>query len=808
MPQDPSSPQGTLLAISPDYAVSEWLDDNDSRSESNEKAIARGSFHGLGVTYLMEGGTGRVRARLEPCDLNAAGTHLRGGKRVLFLLFSLFGLDLQRGPMRNLWCLDAKDSNGLLSAGLAGYPAAQAAKRLKQSMQTRTEQQAPEPAQPVEPAEPEGIAQAPTTRLDAVPPASLQVVLSLLPSNGSNLRAVSRGIGEAVHEQHRWKVLKSRVKSVSTPKDVGAVLEDLGLASTGTPLSVLKGERTREAEVLAALASRTKTSYWRAHAESVGEPLLRAIMALPTPARHAPLRLWLQAQCNEPDPADARGRWSQLYRQLPARDKAKLCVGILPQYGYQSVHHAAALGIDDRERWLDIARELNNDELKAFAGAVVESWRLGSESEDVFLERVLEIVEVSSALGPARLSAVIAGILTYARQILTLAPPGVAPVLVEDSVVQDDTVWRRLLAAVPAREALGPLLECASQAAMMLWVDPHGVGALMAPEVKRLLDRVSGEAPDALTDAQRSEILMKLHRCPDVDITPHWFTLIEYCERPKTPSADVRRLAYALCAALPRVTDRSAVHRLLALCQSPRLSLVMQAKLLSNLEQNQPAESPWFQCKERFDAALDVARRDGPLEALYSVLLALPPEHFERALDIVRERGKAAMVQMLSHLIINDRGKLRAATLFGRLSLPDRLDYIRHRFVPPSFITGLLVLQRTTQLAPNTAAELFNAVTLNCIRFSAQPYDMARALLSFVTPLLDMHERYPALVADPRYWARILYLLERSQRHWLDSFWAILELRGATWNRLKTCAPALEGEVHSALAAQMERERP
>lgn len=837
MPLHPAPVPREPLAFSPDYSITQWLDVSDPRSGPAEIAIATGTFRNVTVTYLVNNADGRVRAEPAPANVRAAGARLKGLNRVLFLLFSLVGLDMQSGAMRSLWRLSAADSDRFTGLGFAGVRAARSA-AMRSRFDTCPAQDAepassidpcvggvpasqPQPQPPLQASEPSPPAINPAATegsmtLDAIPAPSLQGVMALLRGKGTAMTAVNRRMHAALAEEKHWAELKSRAKSVVTPADVLGILEAMNLASNGEAIPVLKGKRTREASVLAQLASSTGRRHWAEQHPHIVEQVRLAIMALPIPARHAALRRWLEVHPAAGSGKRCPGRsWpSDLYDQLPANEKAILCTSLISSCCWGEHYDAVALGLI-RRRWLSIAKEMDTAGLESFTQAVLETRRV--DKDPVYWHwhghraAVKEILRDSAQLDPARRALVISGILCHASRILREASELEDAGIPRADMAREGSLWRELLDAVPPRHAYAVLSRLTWQPSAhddrgCPW---HGYRDIAAAEVKRLMARVTSEEPEALTAIQRQELLFKIDVLEGTNFEDSWFAVMDLCERPETPTADLKRLVDELAKALPKMKSDRAWRRMLALCQSPRLSPVKQARLLALMESTLPTEtSAYFQCEERFDLAFRLAERGGPIEAIDAMLLSMPAGRFEQALDLIlgrsREEVRAAL-QRLMRVSGSASVQAKAQAMFDRFAIEQRIEWVEKEYVRTACLTRLLDIGDAGNLQPALTARLFHAVADYCISYSEYPTDMATDLLGFVPRLRDMIDRNPVLHTDVSAWAKIFHMVGRSVRHKVASSEELAQTLDATTNLLRKHAPGLTLEVHGALRARREQ---
>ncbi|MGY8526966.1 hypothetical protein [Paracidovorax citrulli] len=481
--------------------------------------------------------------------------------------------------------------------------------------------------------------------------------MALLQGKGAAALAVNRRMHAAVMQEQHWGELQSRAKLLTKPADVLGILEAMNLASSDTEIPVLEGERTHEASVLAELASTMGRRHWGD--KQILEKVRVAIMALPIPARHAPLQIWLKAHASAVGSSRCPGKsWPRdLYEQLPATEKAILCTSLISSASWGRNYDAAALGLDG-SRWLDIAKAIDPAGLESFTQAVLETRRSRDDPEHWDWHRhsaaVKAIFRDSAQLEPARRALVISGILCHASCILREATALNDAEIPRADMAREGSLWRELLDAVPARHAYAVLSRLSWQPSSLddrgsPW---KGHQDIAAAEVRRLMERVTSEEPQALTAAQRAELLFKLDVMEGKNFEECWFAMMDLCERPETPISDLKRLVDELVRALPKIKSDQGWRRMLALCQSPRISPVKQARLLSLMEITLPTEtSTYFQCQERFDLAFRLAERDGPREAVQAMLPSMPPEYRKRALDMHVRRSKEELSDMLYRLM-------------------------------------------------------------------------------------------------------------------------------------------------------------
>lgn len=846
---------GHALDFNPAYTISEWSD-VPAAPGTDECEIAKGAFHGIPVTYYLDTRADLVRAA--PADLAAAGQRLSGLRSVLYRLYAFFQVDNGSSAMKALWQFSATESQELCALGIAGLRAQRARNTLEaagarvlqadvgghaQSVaQTPAVHGAAPQAEPAalppavaaraiadEPcrtrivarpsrpdARPTPVARPSCERtvvafrigLDAIGVDCLRLILTFLaPADRNAMALVCRRAHQAVSEDLRWEALHKRVAKARTRDDIFGVLRALGIDPDLSPPALLGGERTREARVLAVLIAQAVLVCRSAADGAVRPALFRAVMTIPRPARYDALLAWLHACANDPtDGGHADAEAATCYAALPPPCKAQFCISLAR---LSPEHRPAWLGLDTPQgepAWLDIARGISPTMTAALTRAVVQFATRGDGEcapWPVLSSAVRNVLNAAAALDDARRAAVVGGLMEYGRCILQEqnlpgdfhgTPAGLA----------EGSLWRTMLDAIPARHALLPLRQLASA----FRVGYRGE-YIPVDEARALMDRVTSEAPDALTPLHRQEILLILYRgLSEAELQSCRSTTLCACDDAGTPAADMRAMAFLLVDTLKRSADQDTLGRMVALCASPRLSPADQAELLAQLIRKVcPSGLP---LDSVFRRAIDLAEHNGPLTALQVALPYMPQGDEPRVRQVLEGCTDAEKVDILRNLIYSlDYPESWVRVVFSMLSLDARLAFIGMGFFTPlPLFSDLLESARHHRQRERYASKAFWKVLDELGRRYPGYKETIKHYPAVLDGLRSVVAEHAQLSQDKNAWTRIFLLFDHLQqdvrlRRIAGGTKVFEKQRDNAWRSLRIVAPALEAPVSEAIEQPM-----
>lgn len=844
---------GHPLDFNPAYTISDWSD-VPAAPGTDECEIAKGAFHGIPVTYYLDTRANLVRAA--PADLAAAGQRLSGVRSVCYRLYAFFHLDGRSSAMKALWRFSATDSQELCALGIAGLRALRARNRLQAACARAPQAEvaghgqsvahapavhgaAPqaEPAAfppavaapaaadkpcptrtvatPSRPdARPTPVARTSSARtsatclisLDAIGVYCLRLILTFLgPADRNAMALVCRHAYQAASEDLRWDALHKRAANAATRDDIFGVLRALGIDPASAPPALLPGERTREARVLAALIAQALPVCRSAADGAVRPALFQAVMAIPQPARYDALLAWLQTLVKPGIGAHADAEAATVYAALPPQCKAQFCIGLARLF---PEHRPAWLGLDTSQgtpAWLDIARGISPTMVVALTTAVVKFATMGDGAYGpwpVLSSAVRNVLNAAAALDDARRAAVVTGLMEYGRCILREqklsddshgTPAGLA----------EGSLWRTMLDAIPARHALVPLHQLA-------WHFRAGFRDedIAANEARSLMDRVTSEAPDAMSPLQKQEILLILYRgLSEAALQSCRSAALCACEDAGTPAADMSTMAFLLADTLDRSTDEHTLGRMLAICASPRLSPADQAELLARLIRAVCTSA--LPLDSAFRHAIDLAEHNGQLMALRVALPYMPEGHEPRVRQVLEgcpDEGKTDILVDLVHSSHSTESWVRV--VFSMLSLDARLAFIGIGFTPLPLFSDLLESVRHHRQRERYASKAFWKV-LDALarRYPGrdETIDHYQAVLAGLRTAVAGH---PPLSQDENAWTRTFLIfdhLERQVRLYriAGDTTVLAQQRNIAWHSLRIVAPALEAPVRDAIKQSM-----
>lgn len=779
----PDAPVPLTIPFTREFTITGWLD-LPARDDSHECPVAVGTMADIPVTYLINRGDGRVRAL--PGDVAAAGARLTGLSYARYVLFSRIGLDMRSVAMQALWRFTPEESDRFRALSIAGARAQHAAS---------PPEAVPTPEQP-----------RPVITLDDIDAHTLQTLMTVLTRDDRNaMPLVSRKVLHATSEQRHWEALRNRACAARTTVDVFAILQSLGLPATSPELQPLEGERVREAALLHTLIKRLAYSLLPGQHSVLSQPLLRAIMALPTPARYEPLLAWLEM--NEfylgKENITPSALSPSLYAALPAQQKARLCIALCYE-DHAGSFDTRALGVHG-DAWLDIARQLCPADIPPFMHAVMETRRSSNQAVSSNWPAVEQaaraMLNAAMTLDEARRAAVIAGLMGFGDCILSQRARGEEYDGDTASLASNQSLWRALVDAVPARFALQPIhamVNCFRESGTP-WRN------IAAMQIATLIDRVSQQEPAALPPAVRDEIL--LHFAAELTEPQRracWFDLLQRCEDGETDPRDLPRMVSRLADTAYLLHDPSRWRRLLAFCRSDRLCPIDRARLVARIEPAIRASLPELELAGRIELGLDIADRNGPLIALGAVAPILRPADEERAHRILAGRAPSEIWELLGMLVHGPSSVLPFTTfVFSLLPLPARLEWVGSSHTSAPLLASLMESIQHPHVPASFVSAAFHAVLNVCVngRVTIIRADRFVPVVKLLRATLRNH---PALGNSTKTWGAMHQFINMVQKvgrleNSIPDQAMMDEEREATWDALRSMAPELEAQVCAGL---------